>query len=124
MNRSMVLMSAIMAAGVLTPASAQDATAGAKVFMRCSACHAAVAGKPSGIGPNLAGVVGRKAGTLPGYSFSPAMKGSNITWTADQLDAYLAKPQAVVKGNKMPFFGLPNAKDRADVVAYLKTLKK
>ena len=72
------------------------------------------------IGPSLAGVVGRKAGTEAGYSYSAANKGSGITWTAEKLFQYLEKPQRVVPGTKMSFAGLPKAQDRADVIAYLK----
>jgi cytochrome c len=75
------------------------------------------------MGPDLKTVVGRKAGSLPGYSYSPAMKGEKISWTPENLETFLTKPQDFVKGTKMFFPGLPNAADRADVIAYLKSLK-
>ena len=71
------------------------------------------------LGPSLAGIVGTKAGEVPHYSFSPAMKKSGLTWTPEKLDAYLADPQKVVPGNKMPFPGLKTAEDRTDVIAFL-----
>ena len=98
--------------------------AGKSVFQsQCSVCHVTVAGKHSGIGPNLAGVVGRAAGALPGYSYSSAMKRAHFTWTTAQLQAYLAAPGTVVRGNKMPFGGLHNPQQLGDLVAYLNTLK-
>lgn len=91
-------------------------------WARCSTCHTSDAGKPSGIGPNLAGIVGRKAGSLPKYGYSPAMKSSGITWTRDKLDAFIARPQAVVPGTKMVVPGLADAKARAELMQYLESL--
>lgn len=96
-----------------------DAAHGKTIFTQCKACHAIEAGKNM-IGPSLAGVVGRKAGSEAGYSYSAANKNSGITWTAEKLFQYLEKPQRVVPGTKMSFAGLPKAQDRADVIAYLK----
>ena len=70
------------------------------------------------LGPSLAGILGRKAGSDPGYSYSPAMKQANIVWDAKSLDAYLSDPQKFVPGNKMPFPGLKTDNDRADVIAF------
>lgn len=119
-----------IAAGGLTLAllaggaeAAGDASAGKGVFSRCAACHNAVKGGPNMIGPNLFGVVGRKAGTAPGFSYSNAMKSSGITWTPDKLDTYLTHPAQVVPGTRMAFAGIPDAKQRADLIAYLGTLK-
>jgi cytochrome c len=103
------------------PALAQgqgDAAAGEKVFNQCKACHTVQAGQ-NRVGPSLHGVVGRKAGTAEGFSYSPAMKGANFTWTPENLDKYLADPKAVVAGNKMAFPGLKKPEDRANVIAYL-----
>jgi cytochrome c len=104
-----------------THASAQDATAGKQVFTQCSVCHS-VDGS-NGAGPTLKGIAGSKAGTVPGFRFSRAMKGSNITWDDTTLNAFVADPQKVIPGNVMPFSGLADAKQRADLIAYLKTLK-
>ncbi len=103
-------------------AFAQDAAAGKTLFLQqCSVCHS-VDGS-SGVGPTLKGIVGTKSGEIPGFRFSRAMKGANITWDAKTLDAYLTDPQKAVPGNQMPFSGMADAKQRADVIAYLATLK-
>ena len=96
-----------------------DAVHGKQIFVQCQACHSIEAGKNM-IGPSLAGVVGRPAGSIAGFAYSNANKTSGITWSADKLFQYLEKPQRVVPGTKMTFPGLPKAQDRADVIAYLK----
>jgi cytochrome c len=73
------------------------------------------------LGPSLAGVFGRKAGSVPNFNYSPAMKGARIVWNDRALDAYLANPQGAVPRNKMVFAGIVNPADRANVIAYLKT---
>jgi nitrite reductase (NO-forming) len=95
-----------------------DAAAGRQVFRKCQACHSLEAGK-NGLGPSLAGIVGEKAAAVPGYNFSSAMKASNLTWDEATLDAYLADPQKVVPGNKMPFPGLKTERERSAVIAFL-----
>ncbi len=101
------------------PAAAQNAAAGAIVYKRCAMCHAIDRAKPSGLGPNLAGVVGRKAGSLPKFAYSKPMAAAGFVWDKAKLDAFLARPQAVVKGTRMAYPGLPSAKDRADVIAFM-----
>ncbi|WP_231726148.1 MULTISPECIES: c-type cytochrome [unclassified Sphingomonas] len=98
-----------------------DAAAGQKVFAVCSTCHAVQAGVNK-IGPSLAGIVGRAAGTVEGYSYSTANKNSGITWSKEKLFQYLEKPQRVVPGTKMAYAGLTDAQKRADLIAYLDTL--
>jgi cytochrome c len=98
-----------------------DAAAGEKVFAHCVPCHSTKPGENK-FGPSLAGVFGRKAGTAPGYSYSSAMKGANITWDEKTLDEYLQGPGKFVRGAKM-VYAVPNEKDRQDVIAYLKTLR-
>jgi cytochrome c2 len=95
-----------------------DPAAGEKVFNQCKACHTVQAGQ-NRVGPSLAGVVGRKAGSVEGFQYSPAMKGANLTWTPENLDKYLTDPKALVPGNKMAFPGLKKPEDRANVIAYL-----
>lgn len=102
--------------------AAGNAAKGEIVFKRCVMCHVVEKGKKSIIGPNLAGVVGRKAGTAE-FAYSPAMKSSGIVWTADKLDAFIKAPSATVKGTRMAFGGIPNAQDRADLIAFLATKK-
>lgn len=105
--------------GTAASAQAGDPAAGQKIFARCAACHAVGPDAKNKIGPQLNGIVGRKAATAPGFIYSAAMSNSKITWTKAQLDTYLAAPMKVVPGTKMMFMGLPQAKDRADVIAYL-----
>ncbi|HET6609365.1 MAG TPA: copper-containing nitrite reductase [Rhodopila sp.] len=95
-----------------------DAAAGRQVFRKCQACHSLDPGKNM-LGPSLAGIIGRKAGSEAGYNYSPAMKQANITWDARVLDTYLADPAKTVPGNKMPFPGLKTDHDRKDVIAFL-----
>lgn len=97
--------------------------AGAPVdFAICSGCHAIVAGK-NGIGPSLRGVVGRKAGSLPGFDYSAALQKSGIVWTPKRLDIWLSGPMTMVPGTKMSFGGYADPKQRQAVIAYLQTLK-
>lgn len=103
--------------------AAGNASAGAALFNRCSICHSNAKGAASRMGPNLFGVVGREAGTYPGFSYSAAMKRAGFVWTPQRLDAYLQDPQKVVPGNAMPIGGISDAPQRADLVAYLAKLK-
>jgi len=96
-----------------------DPARGAQLFKRCRACHSVVKGRNK-IGPSLYGVVGRKAGSLPSYRYSPALKSAGWVWTQEMLDRWIAGPKAVLPGTKMIFPGLPKAQDRADVIAFLK----
>jgi cytochrome c len=102
--------------------AAGDAAAGKQMFTTtCGACHSTEPGVNM-VGPSLAGIVGSKSGTVPGYSFSPALKAANITWGEQTLDKFLENPKADVHGTKMPI-RVPNPEDRANVIAYLETLK-
>lgn len=111
----------------LTPAAAfaqaKPAAApidGAKVFAQCRACHTIEKGGKNLVGPNLHGVVGRKAASVPGFNYSPAMKASGKVWDEKTLDAYLAAPQQVVKGTRMAFVGVKNPDQRKALIQYLK----
>jgi cytochrome c len=99
-----------------------DAVHGEKVFTVCKTCHVAEKGV-NRIGPSLWGVVGRTAGSIPGYQYSAANKNSGIIWTQAKLFEYLAAPQKVVPGTKMAYAGLKPPQDRADLIAYLDTRK-
>ena len=102
-------------------AAAQDAAAGEKVFLaKCKICHMAPENAKNLVGPSLAGVVGRKAGTVPGYHYSEANEKSGITWDEPTLKEYLKDPKAKVPGTKMVFPGLKSDDDIANVIAYLK----
>jgi cytochrome c len=112
-----------MALGAAAPAWAADAAAGQAVFKaKCALCHSIVPGQNK-VGPSLAGVVGRPAGQVPGYSYSSANKSSGKTWDAATLDVYLTNPRATIPGTKMSFGGLPDAADRANLIAYLSTVR-
>jgi cytochrome c len=100
-------------------ARAQDVAAGEKAFVVCRACHQIGPNAKVAVGPVLNGIVGRKAGTYEGYTYSPANKDSGIVWTPEELDKYLESPQAVVPHTKMLFPGLKEAQKRKDVIAYL-----
>ncbi len=106
-----------------SPALAQDAAAGEKVFKtQCMVCHSLLPGK-IGIGPSLHDVVDRSAGTLANYQYSAANKSSGLTWDSATLDRYLLNPKQIVPGTKMVYAGLKNDTQRADLIAYLATLK-
>ena len=120
MKRFVVAATLIFAAAA--PALAADAENGAKVFKaQCTACHTNVQHKKL-IGPSLFGVVGRKAGTED-FAYSDVNKNSGITWDEATLDKYLVNPQAMLKGTKMTYAGLKDDAKRADLIAYLATLK-
>jgi cytochrome c len=99
---------------------AQDAAAGEKVFMKCKICHQIGETAKNMVGPVLNGVVGRKAGSYPGYHYSDANEKSGITWDEAELKKYLKDPKGVVPGTKMVFPGLQSDDDVANVIAYLK----
>jgi cytochrome c len=101
-----------------------DSSAGKSLFnMQCAMCHSVGKGAVSTVGPNLFGVVGRKAGSLAGFSYSPAMKAVDYAWTTDKIAAYLKAPATVIPGNRMPFAGLKGGQKAEDVADYLATLK-
>jgi cytochrome c len=105
-----------------TGLAAGDGAAGQQFFAtHCAACHATQPGTNT-VGPSLAGVVGRKSGTVSGYNYSPALKAANITWDQTSLDKWLQNPVGDVHGARM-FIMVPNASDRQNVIAYLDTLK-
>jgi cytochrome c2 len=100
-----------------------DAARGEQKFVECAACHSVERGV-NNLGPSLAGVIGRKAGELPGFRYSAAMKKSGITWTAQTLDEFLVDPQHLVPANRMPYAGMTDAGARADLIAYLQKAAK
>ena len=111
----------IMLGGV--SAHAADPDAGQAVFKtQCGICHSPVAGKNM-VGPSLFGLIGRNSGTIEGFRYSAANKSADITWNAEVLDKYLTAPREVVPGTIMTYAGLKDATKRADVIAYLESLK-
>ena len=101
-----------------------DLAAGATVFKKCGACHSGESGGPNKVGPNLWGIVGRGMGTHEGFNYSAGLKafGAGKDWEYEALSAFLTKPKAYIKGTAMGFAGLPKPVDRANVIAYLRTL--
>ena len=123
MKPALLTAAALVALAGAVPARADgDPAAGKTVFAKCAICHTIDPAK-KGIGPTLFGVVGRKSASIEGFSYSEAMKNANKTWDEATLDTYLTNPKALVPGTKMIFPGLPKAEDRANVIAYLATLK-
>jgi cytochrome c len=102
------------------PALAQDPVAGEKIFVQCRACHQIGPNAKNAVGPVLNGLFGRKAGSVEGYSYSPANKNSGITWDEATFREYIKDPKAKVPGTKMIFPGLKDEKRVDDLVAFLK----
>ena len=113
--------SAAVALLLLTHASATaaegDPTRGEQIYHRCQGCHSIDTNR---VGPRHAGLFGRRAGSLDDYSYSDAMRTSGIVWDATTLDQFLTAPRKFIPGTKMPFAGIPDAQERADLIAYLK----
>jgi cytochrome c len=101
---------------------AADLDNGQAKFAICKTCHNVAQGGGSMTGPDLYGVFGRKAGTSPGFAYSDGVKALGITWDAGTIDKWITNPHAMVPGTKMTYIGMSNAKDRTDLVAYLKTV--
>ena len=118
MRRAFARALGLMAfAATATAAPAQgDPAAGAVVYERCAACHALAYDRT---GPRHCGLIGRRAGSVPGYAYSEAMKKSKIVWSAATLDRFLANPTAAVPGTTMGYAGVADAKERAALIAYL-----
>lgn len=105
------------------PAAGGDAAAGRRVFNQCRACHTIEAGGRHGVGPNLHGIIDRKAGSVEGYRYSAALrrKGEEgLVWTEDQLRAYLADPKGTIPGGSMTYVGLRNEAMLGDLLAFLR----
>lgn len=127
MTIARIFAGSLLALATITPvaalAQAGDAVKGKIVFARCALCHDVKPG-PKKMGPALNGLFGRTSGTIAGFTYSPAMQKAKIRWDAKTLDAFLAKPSAVVPGNRMAFAGVPQAANRANLIAYLKSATK
>jgi cytochrome c len=118
MKHVVVMMAAATLAATGMARADGDAARGERKFEECAACHKIERSEDS-VGPDLHGVFGRKAGTLVDFRYSPALKRSGITWSPQTLDTFLADPQKAVPANRMPYAGLAEASDRADLIAYL-----
>ena len=107
-------------ASLPAPYNTGDIENGKSKFLQCRSCHTITEGGPNMTGPNLFGVFGRKAGTVASFSYSDGLKTAGWTWDAAQIDKWIENPRALVADTKMSFAGLKDAKDRTDVIAYLK----
>lgn len=111
------VLAAALLAGSATGAAAADAAHGQELYeSRCGGCHSLDSNR---VGPAHRGVFGRKAGTAPGFGYSPAVKNSGVVWDDKTLDAWLTNPQALIPGQRMNF-RVATAEDRADIIAYLR----
>ena len=110
----------VAASFMATSAANAQTTAAPPAFATCTGCHSTQPGKTM-FGPSLAGLAGRKAGSVPGYAYSPALKASGLTWNAATLDRWLKGPQRLVPGTRMPSAGIQDAKARKAVIGYLLT---
>lgn len=110
-----------LVAALPAPYNTGDVDNGKHRFVQCAACHTITEGGPNLTGPNLYGVFGRKAGSLPDYTYSDGLKAAGWTWDAARIDQWITDPHAVIAETKMSFVGLPDPKDRIDVIAYLKS---
>ena len=110
---------AALLAQLPAPYNTADLSNGESKFALCSTCHTLPEGGPNMTGPNLHGIFGRKAGTLPGFTYSDGLKAAGWTWDAAHIDTWITDPKADVPGTKMTFAGLKDPKDRTDVIAYL-----
>jgi cytochrome c len=117
MKRSGVLLAALLLAASAARAADGDAARGEAIYQRCLACHSL---EHDRVGPRHCGLFGRKAGSLPGYAYSPAMKKHGVTWNEETLDHFLENPLETVPGTKMGYAGVKNPQERADLIAYLK----
>src|SRR4051812_11970298 len=118
-----LLVAAALAAAAGAARADGDAARGEKKFEECQSCHSLDRNAES-VGPSLFGMFGRKAGEGADFRYSPAMKRSGIAWTPQTIDTFITDPQAMVAANRMPYAGMPDAADRADLMAFLqKTFK-
>ena len=124
--RSLILAAVpVLAAGLAAfgsgSASAQDAAAGERVFAQCRACHQVGETAKNAVGPVLNGLIGRAAGSVEGYNYSPANKNSGLTWDEATFREYIKDPRAKVPGTKMVYAGLKDDQKISDLIAYLKS---
>jgi cytochrome c len=117
-SRPAMLLAIVGGMATHSATAAEDPVKGKALFEACAACHSLGAGQ-NGVGPTLHGLFGRKSASEE-FTYSPAMRRANVTWTPELLDTYIADPQGgVFRGNRMPFSGMPEAQARTDLIAYL-----
>ncbi|KAB0325279.1 cytochrome c family protein [Janthinobacterium sp. PLB04] len=117
-----MLLAPVVTAQAAAPAALTgNAEAGKAAFRKCASCHQVGPSARGGFGPKLTGVIGRKAGSTTDYKYSAAMKNTNIVWTEQNLAGFLKAPSDFIPGNNMRFWGIGNAQQVADLLAYLRT---
>jgi cytochrome c len=114
--RALLAGGALVFCAAVSAKTAPDATRGEQIYARCLACHALTFDR---VGPRHCGLVGRRAGSVPGFDYSQAMKNSNITWNEKTLERFLMNPLDMVRGTTMTYDGVKDLKDRTDLIAYL-----
>jgi cytochrome c len=121
------LLEVVLLIVAISPVLAQDAENGEEVFKKCRACHQVGTTAKNSVGPTLNGIIGRKAGAIEGYSYSPANKeagSKGLVWTEEAIFKYLENPMTFMPKTTMAFPGLKDEQDRKDVIAYLKQFAK
>ena len=119
LSRCVIMLAAASLATAAPAVAKGDAAKGKLVFSQCAVCHKIDKKGGNGIGPNLSGVVGRPAGSVPGFAYSSALAKFKVTWTTEELDKFLTRPAGAVPGTRMPFAGIKDPASRQDVIAYL-----
>lgn len=111
----------LLAGAAAAHAAPPDLAAGKRAFQRCASCHAVGPGAAAGFAPQLNGIVGRHAGATTDFAYSAVLKHARFTWTEQNLNGFLYAPGDFLPGNNMRFWGIGDAQERANVIAYLKT---
>ncbi len=119
-HKNKILLAAALVVLLDGAVHAQDIEAGQKSFNKCRACHTVGETAKNGVGPQLNGLFGRKAGTIEGFKYSPANQNSAVVWDETNFAAYIKDPRAFMPGNQMTFLGIKNDKEIQDLIAFLK----
>ena len=120
----MILVLSLGSAQAASEVEAGDPVLGQKQFGQCMACHNVTANGPNKVGPNLYGILGRKAGSKSDFAYSDALKNAGFEWDENKLNQYIRKPSEMLPGNKMAFIGIAKDEVRANIIAYLKEAAK
>jgi cytochrome c len=118
---ALVCAASLMSGAASAQTAVSEEVRGKRLFLQCRACHDVSPSASSKLGPNLYGVVGRRAASVPGFTYSPALAASHLTWTESSLDQWLKQPSVMVPKTSMVFGGVPNPADRSAIIAYLKS---
>jgi cytochrome c len=116
-----IMMAAVLTAGISSQSLAQEQAAGELVYKQCNICHQVGENAKNEVGPVLNGIIGRKAGTAPGFEYSPGFKSANLVWDDSSFREYIRDPRSMFPATKMVFAGLKDERKIADLLAYLKS---